>query len=289
MLHAQNETNPILVISWSAVRVGFITQLLWDRYGSFWEKLLKDAGAEIELPALPVVNRGTDYCGLQKIPSLIFRLAVVQAIDLRDVDLLIAPDLSEGIEANHGVGQDPWVAQFSETLQGVVGRLPPIVSVPVSLTPAIKGRAIQVLHHILQDAAGVRRVWERNQAYARQRWRQKCVQDSASTSHLVGVLGQPWVVGTKILRHLKSDSCGVLSQSSFDPQVLRREANNVEPKLLPSDLEVLGATRLFNRRGDVTRLIVVADRSSSDDWLLRFIQRNSHKPVESVLLEDLLD
>ena len=272
------------------MRVGFITQLLWNRYGSFWKKLLKDAGAEIVLPEPGMVGSGPDDYRLQKIPSFIFRLSAAQALALRDdVDLLIVPDLSEGVEVNRGAGQDPWVAQFSETLQSVVGRFPQILSVPVSLTPTIKGRAIEVLQHVLQDSARVRRVWERNQAYARYRWRQEGVQELTSNYHLVGFIGQPWVVGAQSLRYFKSDNYSVLSQSTFDPQVLRREASTVESELLPSDMEALGAARLFNRRGDVTRLIVVADRISSDDWLVRFIQRKSHKPVESVQLEDLLN
>jgi hypothetical protein len=269
------------------VRVGFITQLLWHRYGPFWKKLLEDAGVEAVLPNPILVRRLLDEPRLLSIPSIAFRLATSQALVLSDVDLLIAPDLSEGEEVNRGAGQDPWVAQFSETLQGTVGGLPRTISVPARLKPAIEGRAIEVLHRVLQDPAKVRRVWERNRANARQSWFTKSAGCTIPGPKLIGFLGQPWLVVSPLLHLVKMGNEGILPQSSFNPEALRQEASGIDMKLVPTDREVLGAARVFMRRGDVGRIVVLTDRSSADAWLLRTIRRMSHKPVEALLLEDL--
>ena len=59
------------------------------------------------------------------------------------------------------------------------------------------------------------------------------------------------------------------------------------PVLVPTDSEVLGAARLFGRKGVLKRLQVLVDESSgSDAWLLKHIQSLTHKPVDVVSIQE---
>ncbi len=269
------------------VRIGFVTQLLWERYGPFWQKLLADAGAEIVMPDPGRVRSLLSDARLDPIPALAFRIAVAQALVLVDADLVVVPDLAGEEEVDRGSGQDPWIANLSYTLGATVGGLPRLLSVPAQLSPAVEGRAVEILHQFIRDPVQVRRVWDRNRVLAKPPQRRDLPQVPMSDRCSVGVLGQPWLLGPPLLQVLEAEGISLVAQSQFAPESLRREGGRLEMALLPTDCETLGAALLLSRRGDVERLMVVQDRSGADGWLLRAIRRLSHKPVIGRLLSEL--
>lgn len=269
------------------MRIGFVTQLLWERYGPFWKKLLADAGAEIVMPDPGRVRSLLSDARLDPVPALAFRIAVAQALVLVDADLVVVPDLAGEEEVDRGSGQDPWIANLSYTLRATVGGLPRLLPVPAQLSPAVEGRAVEILHQFTRDPVQVRRVWDRNRVLARPPQRRDLPQVPMSDRCSVGVLGQPWLLGPPLLRILEAEGISLVAQSQFAPESLRSEGGRLEMALLPTDCETLGAALLLSRRGDVERLMVVQDRSGADGWLLRAIRRLSHKPVIGRLLSEL--
>lgn len=269
------------------VHIGFVTQLLWDRYGPFWQKLFEDAGAEIVMPDPRRVRSLLSDARLDPIPALAFRLVAAQALVLVDADLVVVPDLAGEGEVDRGSGQDPWIASLSYTLGATVGGLPRLLPVPAQLSPATEGRAVEILHQLVHDPVRVRRVWDRNRALARPAQGRDLPQVPLSDRCSVGILGQPWLLGPPLLQVLEDEGISLVAQSHFAPESLRREGERLEMALLPTDRETLGAAHLLSRRGDVERLMVVQDRSGADGWLLRAIRRLSHKPVTGRLLGEL--
>ena len=184
------------------MRVGFLTSLLWERYGSFWHKLVTGVGADALFPEPTKLERALTDERLREIPGVAFKLAAAQALVL-DADIIIVPDLNPGEERTRGGGQDPWVASFPEALATTLGGLPPLVAVPAGLEPPPQTLAVNTLHALTRDPALVRRVWERNQSLAKPprvpepRWR------GLSNETVVGVIGQPWLLNDAVVGKLR--------------------------------------------------------------------------------------
>lgn len=263
------------------MRIGFITQLLWSRYGEFWRRLIVGAGSEAHLPERERVLKAMNDPRLNRVSSLAFRLAAAQALALADSDLIVAPDLNPEEGATKGSAQDPWIADFPEALAAEVGGLPPILAVPAKLEPAIEALAIRTLHRIIHDPAAVRRVWERHKgtlpAFAATRKPGARGDTQADTA----VIGQPWLLSDTLLEHLSQEYPKLISQHAIEPIRLQGEGRRFDQRLVATDSEVIGAARLFARRGSVARLVMVVDEASgADAWLVRQLRRSIRKPLE---------
>lgn len=270
------------------MRVGFITQLLWPRYGPFWLRLVQGLEAEAVFAAEDKLQLAWRDPRLEAVPGLALRLAVAQALSLQHCDLLIAPDLNPGADVPRGGGQDPWIASFPDTLATSLAGLPPVVGVPAALEPDLEGRAIEVMTLLDRDVGKVRRVWERYRRAARSphppepRWQRR--PDERET---VGLLAQPWLL-TDSLQASLAEGRHLVSQQQLEPVRLREEGYRVDTRLVPTDAEVLGAARYLSRRGSVERLELLLDRSSGADlWLEQQVAKVVHKPLSSVYLQDL--
>lgn len=266
-----------------------ITQLLWHRYGPFWRRLAEDAGAEIRTAEPGRVRAALSDERLRGIPSLGLRLAAAQALALQEADLLLAPDLNPGPDTERGAGQDPWIASFPEAL-ATLGGLPPVEGVPAELRPDLEGRVVEIARRLSSDAGAVRRAVDRRRAELRPkrvpepRWTLR-----PSELATVGLVGQPWLLGDPLARAVAREGEHLVSQHQLDPRTLREEGHRYDARLVATDAEALGAARLFSRRGGVARLRVIVDRESgADAWLVRQIEKLSHKAVEVVQLQDLL-
>lgn len=262
------------------MRVGFITSLLWPRYGAFWERLVRGAGAEAVYAPMEKVLEAVRDERLSAIPGVAFRLAAAQALAL-EADLILAPDLNSGADVARGSGQDPWIASFPEALSTTFAGLPPLLAVPASLEGSVESPAVRLLYTLTPDAAKVRRVWERVRSGAvpprmgEPRW----------IEGAVGVFGQPWLLSDALLARLEPP---LVSQHQLAPALLRAEGRRVDDRLIPTDAEVLGAARYLGRKGSVARLLMVTDETSgADAWLLRRARRLVHKPLEVVTLQDV--
>lgn len=272
------------------MRVGFLTQLLWTRYGPFWQRLVVGSGAEACFPEEERIVRVLADERLSEIPGVAFRLAAAQALALAETDLIVAPDLNPGETRERGGGQDPWIASFPEALATTLGGLPPLFAVPATLEESVETLAINFLHTLSRDPALVRRVWDRNRTgakpprYGEPRW--TLLPSERAT---VGVIGQPWNLNDALVDALRTDEQHVVSQHEFPPALLREEGWRGDERLIATDAETLGAARFLGRRGSVSRLVMVIDSGSgSDAWLARGVARATHKPLETRPLQELL-
>ena len=282
------------VIDSAAMRIGFITQLLWPRYGPFWERLISGAGLEVIYAEPEEVRQKLSDERLEAVSGFAFKLAAAEALALADTDVILAPDLNAGTTSLRGSGQDPFIASFPEALDASLSGLPSIMSIPALLTDNLETLAISTLQTLTRDPALVRRVWERQRASARPskmaepRWRVR-----PSEGGTLGVIAQPWLLREEVIRasleHLALTSHTV-SQSQLDPAMLRGEGQRVDERLIPTDSEVLGAARYLGRKGSVTKLVMIADKTSgADAWLVSRVQKLVYKPLEVVYLQDVLE
>ncbi len=270
------------------MRVGFITQLLWSRYGAFWYRLVEASGTPV-LPEREVTLQALGDERLEVIPGVAFRLAAAQAIALHDCDVIIAPDLNAGEEGTRGGAQDPWIASFPDALATTIGGLPPIIAVPASLEPAIEPLAVQTLHRLVHDPARVKRVWAQHRgrirapAYREPRWYGRPNQE------VIGLMAQPWLMDDALARRLQDEESVSVAQHQLEPARLRLEGRRFDQRLIATDSEVLGAARLFSRKGSITRMLLVVDESSaSDRWLRRQVEAMASKPLEVRTLREVV-
>lgn len=270
------------------MRAGFITQLLWPRYGEFWTKLVQGAGLEPVYAADDKVRRALNDPRLDGIPGTAFRLAGAQALSL-DADVIFAPDLNPGESATRGGGQDAFIANFPEALASALVGLPPVIGIPASLTGAgLESLVVSTLLGLTHDAGIVRRVWERQRPAARPlrlpepRWRVR-----PSDGGTVGVVGQPWLVNDALARRVAGGS-HMVAQHQLDPALLREEGRRLDDRLVGTDTEVLGAARFLGRKGSIERIVMIADETSGvDAWLVSQVQRTAHKPLSVAYVQRL--
>ena len=273
------------------MRTGFIRSLLFSRYGDLWLKLAQEVGLEPVVAQPEAVYSHLSGGRLSKIPGLSFQLAGAEALALVDTDLIIAPDLNPGPDVPRGGGQDPWIAAFPETLATSLGGLPRLIGVPalVSEPGEVEGLTTEVLLPLIRDPARLRRAWERHTGTAAPKKPKVRWQRVPGEEVTVGLIGQPWLMKPALTALLEQEEIHLIPQAGLEPQVLRQEGWRAEPRLVPTDAEVMGAARTFARRGGVDRLLFLADENSgADAWLHKQVKSLSHKPVELVKLQDVL-
>ena len=273
------------------MRIGFVTTMLWDRYGAFWWDLVADAGAEPVRSSPAAIRAAVDDPRVAHVPALAFRVAAADATALPACDLLLAPELNPGVETGRGGGQDPWIVSFPAALTTSVSGLPPVLGVPVGPGAPVETKALEVLRAIDRDPTRVRRVWERHRARpttprrSAVRW-----QVRPSTAGTVGVVGPPWLVNDAVVPVVGHDDEHLVGQHRLDPAELRDEGARFDPDLVPTDAEAVGAARLFGRRGVVARVRAVIDADiGSDTWLLRRFQEVVRKELDVVSIHDVDD
>lgn len=272
------------------MRVGFVTRLLWDRYGPFWLRLLGAAGAEVTLADPERVAGALGDPRVEAVSGAAFRRAAAEAIALSACERIVVPDLNAGYAGSRGSAQDPFVADFPEALARAVPGLPPLAAVPAELdAPGLEGVAVALLSVVSPSPGSVRRVWQTHRADAR-----PPRPGGATPARLppatatVALVGQPWHLSEAIRARLERPGERLLSAHQLAPADLREEGRRADPGLAPSDAEALGAVRRFARRGGVARVRMVVDPTSgADAWLERraraLVRR---RPFETVPLPE---
>lgn len=274
-----------------AVRVGFVTQLLWPRYGHFWRQLAEAAGAESVFPTLEGVRAALDHEDVRSVPGAAFRLAAAQALSLaEDVDVLVVPRLNRDTGVARGAGQDPWAMDFPGALRNSLPGLPLTRSVAAELSADVEPDAVAFLQSLTGEAALVGRVWSRVRAQLRP-YKPAPVTWNYRPGELatVALIGQPWLLNDALAEAVAAPGEHVVSQHRLDPLELRQEGHRADEQLVDTDAETLGAARLAARRSAVSRLRLVVDAGSgSDAWLARRVEKTVHKAVQVVTLQDAL-
>lgn len=274
------------------VRVGFVTQLLFDRYGTFWRGLVAGAGATVVLPTREGVMSQWDEIDPDLAPGMWFRLAAAQASSLADCDLIIVPELNPDADDSRGSAQDRWVADLPGALVDAVAGLPPLASVAAYPDRGIESRAVALLQSLLHDAAAVKRVWARHKADAGKltqphtaRSTGVAVERSSLPNH--ALIGQPWAITAQVEAACVAARVSGLSQLAIDSGRLRGEGLAYDGRLIPTDAEVIGAARILSRRAGVAGLRFLHDDSGGDAWLVRRVTQAVHKPVELLSVHDV--
>jgi hypothetical protein len=271
------------------MRIGLITRLLWPRYGPFWAKLLREAGHEVvkaEPEALAIARRDER---LEEIPGLAFRYAAAQALALSDCDFLLVPGLNPK-ESQRGGGQDPWIADFPNALPKALIGLPAVLAVPATLEEPIESLAVGLLHRLSHDIALVRRAWERYRASAKPPLYSEPHITLRPNQNTLGLLAQPWLLSPTLAAHLGREGAAIVSQGELSPALLRAEGLRVDPRLIDTDAEVIGAARYLGRKGGIDELVMIVDESSGADlWLASRVARLAHKPLTRCSLQPLIE
>lgn len=273
-----------------SMRVGFVTHLLWDRYGVFWSRLLTAAGAEIVLPDADEVAALRDDPRLDVVSGQAFREAAAQAASLSGCDRIVVPELNPGYEGARGSAQDPFVADFPGALRQSVPGLPSLLPVPAELDRhAIEGRAIELLARIMPATVQVQRTWQTHRADARPPRAPGLPSTGRSgASSTVALIGQPWHLVADIEGRAGVRAEDVVSAARLAPAELRAEGWRIDPKLAPTDAEALGAARRLGRRPGIDRVRMIVDPSSgADAWLERRARELVRHPFETLTLEEL--
>ncbi len=267
------------------MRIGFITQLHWNRYGDFWQNIIRDTGAELVFANKEEILANLKDERLENIDNLIFKVAAAEAIALKDVDLIIAPDLNQYKEIAKGGGQDPWLANFPETLQTVVKGLAKVYGVASQKTPNAQEKAIELLMALSHSPGVSKQILSEHLA--------KLKAQDADIRHIdkykdvKALVGQAWLVES--FAELANSDFDLIKQTTIAPQILKDEAARHD-SLIDTDAEVLGACYLFGRKAAINKILFIADKNSANDlWLNRRAKKIIHKDFETIFIQDLLN
>ena len=273
-----------------AMRVGFVTRLLWDRYGPFWRRLLDAAGAETVVPDPERVAALATEPRLDVVAGRAFREAAAEALALAGCDRIVVPELNPGYAGTRGSAQDPFVADFPGALAHGIPGLPSLLAVPADLEDdALEGRAIAILSLVVPSAGAVRRVWQTHRADARRPRPAGLPPEGGSGTRTIALVGQPWHLHGDVERRAGRAGERLLSAGRIAPAEARVEGWRIDPKLAPSDAEALGGVRRLARRPGVDAVRMIVDASSgADAWLERRARDvASRRRFETVDLSEL--
>ena len=271
------------------MRVGFLTHLLWDRYGPFWETLVRSVGAEVvHADRNEVVARLAD-ARVSEADALVFKLAIAASLALDDVDCLVVPQLLVEDGTSRGAAQDPWIAALPMMLERSVPGLPAVVGVPVRLDGEIETLAVSFLRRLTGDVGAIRRAWSTHRLEVRPPRRPATAATPAGVLSSA-LLGSPWWATERVLAATPFAGEPSVGPWQFPPEVLREEGLRSDPKLADSDAEALGALRRLARSGSIGRLRWLTDENSgSDAWLLRRARGLVGERLEVVSVQQLGD
>lgn len=274
------------------VRVGFVTQLNWSRFGPFWVALAEAAGLEPVFATPDAVAERFRTLEAGSVPTVAFRLAAAQALALgaEGAESVVVPELVRASEVARGAGNDPWVVDLAGSLRSALPGLAPLHPVPSWFGAELETRAVGFLQAHGHDPALVRRALDRARSLARApRPGGSDVGAGPAGTSTVAVVGQPWLVTPRLVALVGREGERVVGQHRIAPDELRAEGHRVEPRLVDSDAEALGAARLLGRRAAVDRLRLVVDaESGSDAWLAKRVARGAHKPLDVVTVQEAL-
>jgi len=272
------------------VRVGFVTQLLWDRYGPFWRDLVAGAGAEPTFPEPEAVRAAYAALPEDAAPSAPFRLALAQAAALEEADLLVLPRLNPEGASERGAGSDRWIADLPGALSDALPAGVRHVAVAAYADPAVESDAVKLLTELVRGAAEVGRVWARFRVKAehlasgraethRARGADREAARAFAHGGAVVYLAQPWVMTPAVARRLAQRDERVVTQLAVDPAKAREEGWRYDERLVHTDAEVLGAARLLSRRAGAGEVRLIVDEGDgSDAWLARRLEQVVRRP-----------
>jgi hypothetical protein len=281
------------VLPWVSVRVGFVTPLLWPRFGPPWVAVLRDLGADVVLPAPEAVAEALADPRAAALPGLLPRLATAAALACGEVDLLLAPELMPPRDGGPGSAQDPWTAELPAMLSRTLAGAAPVLGLPSERGAHVAGRAMAILTRVHRDAGPVRRAWERHKRDLETPWRPAAgggTRAVGGSGRSVALVASPWWLAPASLALLTGDDERITGQHELEPAEARAEGWRVRAEFAESDAETIGAARRFARQGgvDVVRLVVDPEAPSTP-WLERRVREVAARALEVVPLDAVAD
>ena len=270
------------LLNYLPMRVGFIRQLHWSRYGNFWQSIVVSANSEAVFADRESVLEVVQGDRLEPIQSISFKLAVAEAIALADCDLLIVPDLNQNKDFSKGSGQDPWVANFPEALIKTIKNLPEVFAVPTNSSAFAEQRAIELLMKINPGPSAAKHILQQHLSKLTNQKLNDRVIDKPG--HNKALVGQSWLL-EKLSPALGPNQ---LLQTDIKPEVLIKEATRQDNRLIETDAEVLGAAQMFNKKASIEQITLLADKNSAGDlWLNRRLAKMIRKDFKTVFIQEL--
>ncbi|HZJ08887.1 MAG TPA: hypothetical protein VFD39_04275, partial [Trueperaceae bacterium] len=193
------------------IRVGFVTQLLWDRYGPFWHDLVSGAGATAVFPAREQVEASLVQLEEKPIPGGPFRLTAAQALALASCQLVVLPRLNPESGSQRGGAQDRWVADLPGAVSDTVAALGEVLAVAAYPDPDIETDAVLLLQRLLGDPGAAKRVWSRHRRAAerqaagqgpRRGERSRASARALAAGGATAVVAQPWLLNARVEERL---------------------------------------------------------------------------------------
>lgn len=280
------------MIAWRAVRVGFVTPLLWQRFGPPWAALIADIGADAVQPAADEIVQALDDPRVAAVSALAPRIAVASAVACGNVDLLVVPQLLAPRDGGRGSAQDPWVADLPAMIARTLSGGPGVVPVPVERGPHVDNAVMPALMRINRDAGVVRRAWERRRRELETPWRGPVTRATPAPGEgpRVALVGEPWWFTPATIPMLRQGAGRLVGQFQLDPEDVRAEGRRVRDDLVDPDAEVIGAARRFARQSAVDVVRLVLDRESGTaPWLERRVREVATRALEVVWVTDVAD
>ena len=270
------------------MRVGFLTPILWHRYGPLWQRLVAAVGAEPVLPEPEAVLRAAE--ALPPTEGRLPWLARATLRALEDVDAVLVPRLlASGVEGG-GSAQDPWIADLPALLDRAEPGAATLIAVPVETGPAVEGAVIPVLTRLQPDGGRVRRAWAQHRSEALRPWRPAPASPVRAEGRRIALVGAPWWCVDALARHCTGPGETLVGQHVSDPAELRAEGRRWRSELNDVDAEVLGGVRRFARRSDVSALrLIVDDAAMADAWWSRRARGMAAERVEVTSLAQAVD
>ena len=270
------------------MRVGFLTPILWDRYGPFWQRLVAAVGAEPVLPEPEAVLSAAET--ITPADGRLPWLARATLRALADVDAVVVPRLLPSGVQGGGSAQDPWVADLPALLERAEPGAATLIAVPAETGPEVEGAVIPVLTRLQPDAGRVRRAWAQHRSEALRPWRPAPVAPARADGRRIALVGAPWWCVDALARHLTAPGETLVGQHASDPAELRAEGRRWNRVLNDVDAEVLGGVRRFARRSDVAAVRMITDDAAmADAWWSRRARGLAAERVELTTLADAVD
>ncbi|GEM89527.1 hypothetical protein [Oceanithermus desulfurans] len=268
------------------MRLGLVDTWMSERYLPFWRAYLRELGAELLEPRLPVSEA---LARLEEPWPRPARLLAARVLELkaRGAEAIFVPEAVG--ESPRGTGTCPWAVDPASMLERVLPGLPPLVRVPSELAEGVLGLAARIGQELVQNPQEVRRALDRT----RQLLKPYKPPAMPRGARLLGLAAMPYLLGDERLYPevlAAAEAAGWTPvRPDASPERLREEGARTGLNIdLPADLEFAGAAHYLGRLGRVAGLLlVVDDHCPPEERLARRLAATTPKPVAvHVLGED---
>ncbi len=260
------------------MRLGLVDTWLSERYLPFWRAYLRELGAELIEPRLPVSEA---LARLEEPWPRPARLLAARALELkaRGAEAIVLP---EGVgDSPRGSGPCAWAVDPASMLERVLPGLPPLVRVPPELSEGVLGLAARIGQELVQNPQEVRRALDRTRRLLRP-YKPPAMPRG---ERLLGLAAMPYLLDDPRLYPevlSAAEAAGwTPARPDVSPERLREEGARTGLNIdLPTDLEFAGAAHYLGRLGRVQGLLLLAcDHCPPVERLARKLAAATPKPV----------